>query len=428
MNQNQHRHELNISSKPGKLCELPWSGLTINPDGNLVVCCSSVNPVIKHISKVDDLQKFFTNSIEYNSMRQQFKNNVFPKYCFTCEFKKSRGLSAPIDTWTADVVPNNNPPKNLSNKDMPILYLDLSLSNVCNQTCIMCGPLYSSKWYDLEKKIQKEQTGIETMEGREGRLIEGKRLFMNKLSEEDFQKILKVLPTVEVIQLKGGEPLVEKRNFIVMSEAARQKRPPRIVMTTNLSLISKDAWKAVEEYPRGKLRINISLDGIGKQYEWIRGGDYSNTMKNIERLCKSGHSICVRTSLTLHSSFNVPEQIQVIHDNTDIRDMDIGLVTSPMYTSNRLIPQPMLEEQKSRTADAVNHYTQKGMKFHELENFYNVRCVNTLADVLKMTQGETEIFYQQKLHQAKLWTDFFNKQRGIAIQDHVPELKQLFNY
>jgi hypothetical protein len=108
--------------------------------------------------------------------------------------------------------------------------------------------------------------------------------------------------------------------------------------------------------------------------------------------------------------------------------MDIGLVTSPMYTSNRLIPQPMLEEQKSRTADAVNHYTQKGMKFHELENFYNVRCVNTLADVLKMTQGETEIFYQQKLHQAKLWTDFFNKQRGIAIQDHVPELKRLFNY
>jgi len=428
MDQNQYRSELNITAKPNRLCTLPWSGLTINPDGNLVVCCSSVKPVIKHISEIDDLQDFFTRSIEYVEMRQQFQNNVFPKYCFTCEFKKSRGLSAPIDTWTLDTVPDNDPPKNLQNSGLPILYLDLSLSNVCNQTCTMCGPLYSSKWYDLEKKIQKEKTGIQSIEGREGRLIEGEQASLHRLSEQDFQKILKVLPTVEVIQLKGGEPLVEKRNFTVMSKSAKQKNTPRISITTNFSIVSEDAWRAMEDYPRGKLNITISLDGIGKQYEWVRGGDYSATMKNIERICRSGHRICARMSPTLQSSFNIPEQIQTIYDNTDIRLVQVGLVTSPMYASNRLIPQHVLEEQQARTKDTVEYYTKKGMEVDQPDNFYKVRCINTLADKLKMTQKQTEDFYQKKLQQAKLWTDFFNKQRGINIQDHVPELKTLFNY
>lgn len=426
MNQNQYRSKLNIKAKPDRLCTLPWSGLTINPDGNLVVCCSSVKPVIKHISEIEDLQEFFTRSIEYMEMRQQFQNNVFPKYCFTCEFKKSRGLSAPIDTWTLGTVPDNDPPKNLHDSGMPILYLDLSLSNVCNQTCTMCGPLYSSKWYDLEKKIQKEKTGIESIEGREGRLIEGEKASLHRLSEQDFQKILKVLPTVEVIQLKGGEPLVEKRNFVIMAEAARQKAPPRISITTNLSIVSDDAWRAIEEYPKGRLNITISLDGIGKQYEWVRGGDYNLTMKNILRVCKTGHRICARMSPTLQSSFNIPEQIATISDNTDIKQIQIGLVTSPMYASNRLIPQNMLSDLQDKLKDTISYYNSKGIDVDQPDNFYKVRCINTLADKLKMSQEDAEKFYQQKLYQAKLWTDFFNKQRGINIQDHVPELNKLF--
>jgi hypothetical protein len=99
-----------------------------------------------------------------------------------------------------------------------------------------------------------------------------------------------------------------------------------------------------------------------------------------------------------------------------------------MYASNRLIPQHVLEEQQARTKDTVEYYTKKGMEVDQPDNFYKVRCINTLADKLKMTQKQTEDFYQKKLQQAKLWTDFFNKQRGINIQDHVPELKTLFNY
>jgi MoaA/NifB/PqqE/SkfB family radical SAM enzyme len=415
--ENQIPTQTAFTATPDGLCTLPWSGLTINPDGNIVVCCSSVVPTIKHISEVENLQTFFRESLEYQGIRQSFIDNEFPKECFTCRYKKSRGLKVQMDGWPKSIIPNNVPPRNLNNEQMPILYLDLSVSNVCNQTCVMCGPLYSSKWFDLENKIRAEiaenkNSDMKQMyiDGREGRGGFNDAPKLLSISEKDFQKILKILPTVEVIHLKGGEPLVEKRNLQIIKETSKYKTPPRIQITTNLSVVSDEAWNAIENYPKGKMNITVSIDGVNRQFEWIRGGNFQSTMNNIERLCKTGHRVHVRMSPTLHASFNLGEQIKNVYDNTSIRQVEIGLVTSPMYASTRLIPPALLKDAQDKTKEAIQYYEKKSMKIKDHGWF----SIKSLFD------HDT---YDKFLTQANAWTKFFNKQRGINIQDHVPELK-----
>lgn len=407
-----------FTATPEGLCTLPWSGLTINPDGHMVVCCSSVEPPIKHISEVEDLQTFFRESLEYRGIRECFINNEFPTECFTCRYKKSRGLKVQMDGWPRTVVPNNVPPRNLNNEQMPILYLDLSVSNVCNQTCVMCGPLYSSKWFELENNIKKEIANNKNTDmaqiyigGREGRGGFNDAPKLLSISEHDFQKILKILPTVEVIQLKGGEPLVEKRNLQIMKETSKYKTPPKIQITTNLSVMSDEAWNAIENYPKGKLSISVSIDGVNQQFEWIRGGSFQKTMGNIERLCRTGHYLQVRMSPTLHASFNLGEQIKNVYDNTNIQRIELGLVTSPMYASARLIPPALLQDAQDKTREAIQYYEKKGMRIHD-HGWFSIKSLDKHHNS-----------YDHFVLQANVWAKFFNKQRGINIQDHVPELK-----
>jgi MoaA/NifB/PqqE/SkfB family radical SAM enzyme len=420
--------------RPRGLCTLPWSGLTINPVGNMVVCCSSRIPIIRHISEVEDLQTFFRESVEYQGIRQSFLNQQYPKECYTCKAKQSRGLPPMMEGWPRSIVPRNDPPRNLNSAEMPILYLDLSVSNVCNQTCIMCGPLYSSKWGELESRIQQRlqtqpdealQQVLAQTEGQQElsyNLLQLQRRTARadaprllSITDQDFQKILNILPTLEVIQLKGGEPLIERRNLEIINRAGALPRPPHIQITTNLSRMSESAWSAIERYPRGKIGLTVSIDGVGRQFEWIRGGDYEQTVSHCNRLGRTGHRLQVRISPTLHSSMNLAEQLQAVADRTVIRNIQIGLVTTPGYATPGLLTETLLNRAQQRARDTVRALGSQGVIVKD-HGWFQMRPITP----------ETDPRHELWMHQARVWTRCFNEMRGFEIETLVPELQELF--
>ena len=48
-------------------------GLTINPDGGIVLCCVSSQNKLAHISEIDDLNQFYNSSL-FNYIREKMKS------------------------------------------------------------------------------------------------------------------------------------------------------------------------------------------------------------------------------------------------------------------------------------------------------------------------------------------------------------------
>ena len=53
-------------------CMVPDTGITINPIGELVLCCAGDNVAIGHIKDIDNVSDFF-NSDVYKDLRKKFK-------------------------------------------------------------------------------------------------------------------------------------------------------------------------------------------------------------------------------------------------------------------------------------------------------------------------------------------------------------------
>ena len=51
---------------------VPETGLTINPIGEIVLCCAGDNVAVEHIKNVDNITKFFNSDI-YDDLRKRFK-------------------------------------------------------------------------------------------------------------------------------------------------------------------------------------------------------------------------------------------------------------------------------------------------------------------------------------------------------------------
>ena len=49
-------------------CLVPDTGITINPIGELVLCCAGDHVPVGHIKDIDDVSDFFNSSV-YNDLR-----------------------------------------------------------------------------------------------------------------------------------------------------------------------------------------------------------------------------------------------------------------------------------------------------------------------------------------------------------------------
>ena len=134
------------------MCRILFGGgLTINPDGRILLCCVSTTKELAHISEIDNLHSFFNSSL-INEIRNTMKSGSLPEpWCNYCIKKRKEGETAPIDDW----VQNIDPPSRFRKEHDPfdIQFLEFAPSNICNQNCAMCGSVYSSKWAEWDNEL-----------------------------------------------------------------------------------------------------------------------------------------------------------------------------------------------------------------------------------------------------------------------------------
>lgn len=246
------------------ICYLPWVGLDISPQGEYKPCCKYSNIVS------NNLDDYFASK-ELAELRTSFLNNEKPKACDRCWQDESAGIISKrqIDwkTTLRETVPNLTQIKSIS----------LPFGNTCNLACRTCKSYASSRWLTEEKKLPSEF---------QVKMFPHNKYYQDKIL---LDKMKELCENVELLEIPGGEPFItgveEQLEFL---DHLIEHNASNIVLhyVTNATTIPDkrfwDKWKNFK-----KVDIQLSIDGIGKVYEYTRWpGVWNETYANIKEYQK----------------------------------------------------------------------------------------------------------------------------------------------
>lgn len=221
-------------------CVLPWFGREISWDNHETHCC--LLPLSYDIKKI----------------RQDMLEGRRPVECQKCWKNEDHNIvsdrqlkNAALDFyWDRDLQFIYEDAKSGFEK---ILMLKVVSSYTCNATCISCGPHQSSSWAEL---VHRTTPSIPI---KPLRVID-----LEALKKRIDFKNLKMLSII------GGEPFYEKKNLDLLEYILELGNDSIFISAvTNGSVRLTERQKQVLSRFRN-LNINISIDGVGPVFEYLR--------------------------------------------------------------------------------------------------------------------------------------------------------------
>lgn len=191
-------------------CLVPFGQLSSKPDGKLRPCCASGDNLL--INEKSVLKAW--QSKEMNNLRKIFIRGESVPGCNKCIDDEKIGKKSTRlwknESWGEITKKNVNLVIDNDGeiKDGLPVSLELRLGNLCNLSCKMCNPLYSSRFQkDLEKdKTWKDSTLLRSL--YESSLRDSKEID-NWYQQDEFWRELSLMSNnLRSIYFSGGEPLL----------------------------------------------------------------------------------------------------------------------------------------------------------------------------------------------------------------------------
>ena len=239
-------------------CTLPFIHSHASVNGTFKPCCNAEGRDMPATSMDYTLASWFTGS-EMNKLRQDLLHGVRNPMCGRCWRDEDRAGSSIRSRM-------NEKYAHLANPRRPeIKYLDLKLSNECNLQCRMCDQTQS---HLINKDIELIKAGNDTVPTNwQGSTIPG---MMNKIKPDQYSALLKLIPHIKVLKVTGGEPTIQPEVLELFDQCIQQGVAQHIKLniTTNGTKFTKRFLDRISVFK--EVRFNISVDGYGPTYEYIR--------------------------------------------------------------------------------------------------------------------------------------------------------------
>jgi wyosine [tRNA(Phe)-imidazoG37] synthetase (radical SAM superfamily) len=247
-----------------------------------------------------------------------------------------------------------------------VLY-QITTSNLCNQACVTCDSFSSSKWAEIERK-------------------------MNIVPTETFELDLSLYQLnyagVRRIELLGGEPLFDPKTFYILEQLiAHDNRDCFISLVTNGSIaLTPKMLSLLSQFT--DINICVSVDGIGPVFEYMRWpAKWPQLVDNIRQYRSFAKNISISYTV---SSLNVYYYDQTVawFNANDLR-YNHNMVTRPDWLSLDSMPI-------------------------ELKHAVHNQFVTVTGNEIPLVD------YIQRLSQQEL-------AKKIKIKDYMPEIAAIFD-
>ena len=351
-------------------CYWPWLSVVIDSQGYIKPCCIMTNKTLEkseyydevnaHIETIEDLSEYLLTEFPINLRNKLVEDGLFKtKECLTCAKAERRGN-----------IYRHNQSQSWKNEAYGVVkFLEVTASNICNQTCITCSSYFSTKWQTIEHLFENTTTGS------------GKNF---ALSDSSIEKIMSVFPTLKEFVIKGGEPFSDLRNAKMLEKLLEVNPDCRIHITSNVSVISKryiDILKKVKD--PNQVQLHGSLDHIGRKYEWIRGTPFNKTLNTIKHIYEET-GIITKPTPTL-SYFNILDLKEIKDFYVDYPYTEWFKTTAGDY--NWVYWPKEMDPLLTRTQKELDTVYESGVIEKNLISQYDEKLVDKVKEKIEIMNG-----------------------------------------
>ena len=337
-------------------CVLPWYGKDIYFDKQRACC------LLPHNVDLDAVKADLLDGIETPAcnkcwtVESQGKDSKRKQENQFLDYK----LNKDIDKIYQDCI---------ENKHQPLIY-QITMSTLCNQACVTCSSEFSSKWADIENRM--------SITPRPTRYTD-----LNKLNV-NYQ-------TAKMIKFVGGEPLFDSKTFDVLDQLVAHNNADCFVsiVTNGSILLNNKHLDTLSKFT--DLNICLSIDGVGKVFEYMRWpAKWHTLIQNIEQYKTVAKSLSVSYTISAVNAYYYNETVAWFQDSN--LDFNHNVVYQPHWLSLYTMPVQIKQYLKSHA-------------------FFKDFCIITGKEI------SSELFLSRLSKQ--------DQAKKISISDYMPELHHL---
>jgi sulfatase maturation enzyme AslB (radical SAM superfamily) len=316
-----------------KFCPIPWTGLMYNTDGAVKNCIRSSGPIGN--LKDNSIQEILLGSPNLSTQQAMLSNlpgtNCDP--CYELEQNKT-GFDIISDRVFYIRELKHVPMETYQHGQHDLQTVDIRWTNLCNFSCVYCGPEFSSRWaVELQKPmVTPDQKQLQA--------------FKNYIFEQAHQ--------LKHVYLAGGEPLLMKENLEILSLLKEVNPKVNLRINTNLSKTDTAIFDRICEFEH--VHWTVSVESTNLEFEYIRyGGNWEDFLSNLQRIKQLNHKISFNMLwflLNFNSIFDCIDYLKSLgfHNNSFV----IGALGRPEYLNIRHLPEHVLKLLKEKLHNKIN--------------------------------------------------------------------------
>jgi MoaA/NifB/PqqE/SkfB family radical SAM enzyme len=388
-------------------CSLPFVHQYRNTEGEICLCCDNEFTILNKTSDESMLDVF--NSVQINRLREKMLLGKRSKDCAVCYNMEDTGLYSPrqrANEWWTSREPSKvlDQTTDFKNKKplMPVS-LDIRFSSKCALKCRTCNPNSSSTIAAEVNTFRENKLPIPISIDQEYFLEYTDRPKPWLAQEVPLSSDLKVLNIV------GGEPLIEEENNNLLELVANSGADPEIRINTSFARKNNKLRKIIKNFSH--VLFIVSLDGIGSLNDYIRhGSKFNEVLENIEL---NKENLCAfNTTVSVYNVLYLAETIEYISQHYPNTYHLINLTSNHSPTELHNTPLEFRPGIIKRLEEIKNKKLNTIIELTELDNIINV---------LKQDNFNPDSF--QKFLD---FTRLIDEQRGENIVNIIPDYNKYF--
>lgn len=327
-------------------CVLPWLHFHALPNKKVLPCCMANSDM--PVSSTDSASVIeMMNTDEYKQLRRNMLDGVKSDCCNRCYDVEHVGQWSLRQSANAVRYEKNKELIDSTNEDgsideFKLQYVDIRWSNICNFKCRSCGPEFSSLH---AKEFIENKGGIEKLQ----QYFRMDNMVVSCNADGSFfDKVKPYLKDVDEVYFAGGESLITGEHYKMLDEWIKLGNTDiRLTYTTNFSVFKHKGKNVINYWKNFKnIQIFASLDGMGKNLEYLRSGaDWAEIEDNIKMLKQEVPHVKFNLTPTISvwNAWHFPDffDYMVKHSYIDPTDDDclrLNMLTNPWWANVGVLP------------------------------------------------------------------------------------------
>lgn len=401
-------------------CRVPFDSITVSPTGRMQLCCEALwtgGSEKTKIKDLDSIQNWFDG--EYlTDVRKKMHEGIMLPECGVC-YKKEKLHGKSSRTFINEKYFNSNTDRD----EYSIKKVDLKIGNKCNLKCKMCFPYASSElwkeWKDLGWNSKEKDPNKETSwKYYDGYFKEDYSWPKNKTNMD---KIKEAVSKCKLLHVTGGEPMLNPEFFDLLNYCIENNTAKDIILdvTTNATKIHPRFFGLAKKFKH--LLLTISMDGVGKTYEYVRyPANYNAVYKNILRYNEFVKSLGGESSMVfnfvlqvwnLHNTIDVVKTLGPLAVNCDHATVRIEELEDPTFMQWKMLPEEHIKDIVRQISKETSSHPQT--------------IAWPIISFAKMLQAQSVYRTENYDYKKDQLLKFMHKQdahRHIKLGDYIPKL------